>query len=224
MRPAPVGGGREPGLGVAFRVRARSGSRSRPAWAPVARLVVLTLSFAVVVAARGTSLFRILVGEDGVYEWLQAGCLAGVAVLTLGGARRVGRGRRRLVLAGVGLAALVVVGEELAWGTRLFDLEVESVQAVNHQGDFTLHNLGIGLEVSFLAMATVSSVLAVWQVVRRSLELACWFAVPAVYGVARLLTGPVSYGVAKVSEVAELAFAVAALRLSRAHSHTRQSA
>ncbi len=182
-------------------------------WPTVAWLAALVALFLLTAAAQGTAVFRFLVGEDLLFEWLQAGCLAGAGVLAVQGARRAGRARRRLVLAGVAVAAFVVVGEELAWGTRLLNLSVEQVQAVNRQHDATIHNLGFGLKASFLGMAAVSTVLAAWQAVRRNFDLACWFAVPAVYGGLRPLSGSLTYEAAKMSEVAELAFAVAALRL-----------
>ena len=187
-------------------------------------LGALVFLFLLAVGARGTPAFRVLVGEDGIFEWVQAVCLGGAAVLALRGARGAGPGRRRLVLAAVGLGAVVVVGEELAWGTRLLNLSVESVQSVNHQQEATLHNVGFGLEASFLGMAAVSTVLAAWQVARRNFELACWFAVPAVYGAVRLLAGAGTYEAAKVSEVAELAFAVAAVRLVWAETRPPRSA
>ena len=195
----------------------------RPARGAVAWLALLAFLFLLAVGLRGTPAFRVLVGEDGVYEWLQAACLAAAGVLAVRAARRAGRGRRRLALAAVAVAALVVVGEELAWGTRLLNLSLEQVQAANHQDEVTLHNLGFGLEASFLGMAAVSAVLAGWQAVSRNLELACWFAVPALYGAVRLLAGAGSYEAAKMSEVAELAFAVGALRLVWLHARPRPS-
>ena len=198
-------------VAAAFRVR----------WRAVAWLTALACLFLLAAALRGTSAFRTLVGEDGVYEWLQVGCMAGAAVLALRQARRSGPSLRRLALVGVGLAALLVVGEELAWGTRLLDVSVEPLQSINQQDEVTLHNLDLGLEASFLGMAAVSTALAGWQVVRRRYELACWFAVPAVYGGLRILTAAGSYEVAKMSEVAELTFAVAALRLVSAVTRER---
>lgn len=170
------------------------------------------------VAQRSPVAFRFLVGEDLLYEWLQVACLAATAALVLRAARRVDLGRRRLVLAGVGVVALVVVGEELAWGTRLLNLSVEPVQSINVQHDATLHNLGFGLKASFLGMAAVSTVLALWQAGKGNWELACWFTVPAVYGAVRVLAGAGSYEAAKMSEVAELAFAVAAVRVAWAET------
>ena len=206
--------------------RAQSVGLRRWRWAPdaaaprapvrlpaAASLGAISFLFLVAAATRGTPAFRVLLSEDTVFEWLQAACLAGAAGLAVRGAVRAGPGRYRVVLAGVGFATLAVVGEELAWGTRLLDLSLEPVQAVNHQGDVTLHNVGMGLNASFLGMAAVSTVLAGWRAARRDLDLACWFAVPAVYGAVRLLAGAATYEAAKMSEVAELVFAIAVLRL-----------
>ena len=187
-------------------------------------LAGLAFLFLLATAARGKPAFSVLLGEDGLFEWLQAVCLAAAGALAFRGAGQAGPGRRRLVLAGVGLAAVAVVGEELAWGTRLLNVSVETLQAVNRQQEATLHNIGFGLEASFLGMAAASTVLAVWQAARRRFELACWFAVPAVYGAVRLLAGAGTYEAAKMSEVAELAFAVAAVRLVWAETHTPPSA
>jgi hypothetical protein len=193
-----------------------AGHRVESGWRLAAWLVALALVFLPAVVLRDSPRrFRFLVGEDGLYEWLQVTGMAATAGYALRGVRRAGSQRRRVILAGVAIAALFVIGEELAWGTRILDVRVEGLQALNHQDDVTLHNVGLGLEASFLAMAAVSSALAGWQAARGNLALACWFAVPALYGGLRIVSGVPSYQLAKMSEVAELAFAVAAVRLVR---------
>ena len=122
--------------------------RTSAGWlAGLAALVLLA------VASRGSLWFKVLIGEDGVYEWVQVICWGATAVLAARASRRSADRRRRVALTAVALAAAVVVGEGLAWGTRLFDVQVEGVQAVNRQNEVTLDNLGFGLEASFLAMA-----------------------------------------------------------------------
>ena len=213
--PAPIEPASPMTVAVADPGRVESPPRAAGRRRPVVWLALLAGLFLLPGALRGTLAFRVLLGEDGVFEWLQVAALATTTALAVAGAARAGRGRRRLLLGVLAVAALFVTGEELAWGTRLLDVSMERVRSRNHQGEVTLHNLGFALEASFLAMAAVSSALALWLATHGRLELACWFSVPACYGMARFLAGAGTYEAAKVSEVAELVFAVAVLRLVR---------
>ena len=66
--------------------------------------------------------------------------------------------RRRVGMAAVVFAALwcalfvVVVGEEVAWGQRVFGTSVPALERVNDQGDVSLHNVGPGLALSNLGI------------------------------------------------------------------------
>lgn len=85
-----------------------------------------------------------LVTEDGFLEWLQVAALVlTTAVLLV----RASRTRSFSALAGAAVA-FFVVGEELAWGSRLLDLAGTAIQEANRQGELTLHNLDHGLTMS----------------------------------------------------------------------------
>jgi len=149
-----------------------------------------------------------LVREDGILEWLQ------VAVLLVTVAVLAARGlRKRSLPALVGAAvAFFVAGEEMAWGTRIFDVGVSAVSAANRQGDVTLHNLHGGLTSSFIAVAVAGAIGSAW-ILRRRPTLAVWFAAPAIYAIGRVAyTGVITPRAAKVSEALELVLYVAVAR------------
>lgn len=149
-----------------------------------------------------------LVREDGILEWLQVAALAIVVVVLL---VRVVRTRSVAPAAGAGIA-FFVAGEEMAWGSRLFEAGVPLVQTANRQGDVTLHNLHGGLTASFLAVAVAGIIGGLW-ILRRQPSLAVWFAAPAVYAAARVAyTGVITPRAAKVSEVLELVLYLAVAR------------
>jgi hypothetical protein len=173
-------------------------------------------------AVRDHGLYRTLVHEDGVYEWLGAGCLAAAAIVLATAARRaVGHLRLAMWICVVGIVG--VVGEELAWGSRLFGFDVELVESHNVQGDATLHNLPGGLELSFLGMTLASTALAVLLVSTRirvpragTAGLLVWLFVPAAYSVLRFAGPDAGYAFAKLSEAVELVFSAALLRVALA--------
>ena len=149
-----------------------------------------------------------LVTEDGVLEWLQVAALVVVVWILL--VRGV---RRRSIAAAAGAAvAFFVAGEEMAWGTRLFDVSASTIQQANRQGEVTLHNLHGGLTASFIAVAVAGIIGGLW-IVRRRPTLAVWFAAPAVYAAGRIAyTGVITPRAAKVSEVLELVLYLAVAR------------
>jgi len=178
--------------------------------------------------SRSPVAFRVLVREDGVLEWLQVAGYATAAGAALILARRLAP-RRRLAAAAAGLALLlvVVVGEELSWGERLLGLEVDALQAVNDQGDLTVHNIGPALtvaQVAFFVLAGAGAAccaLPSWPRLARRLPTLAglapgvahlpWFAAAAAYTAVRLVALPApGYEVAKLAEVAELCLAAAA--------------
>lgn len=184
-------------------------------------LAVPVALFAAVELARGTSRYRLVVAEDGVLEWSQVvGFAVAAWALVAAGRRLPGLGR----WAAFGAAALVVgvIGEELAWGTRLAGAGWDLLEANNEQGDTTLHNLPGGLETSFVGLALVALALAVAVLLRvgvlRSVPstLALWLAIPALYSAYRVGAGPVPYEVAKLSEAAEALFAAGLARVALA--------
>lgn len=182
---------------------------------------------AVALTQRWPALFRALVGEDGLVEWLQVGGFA-AAALGLAALGVLGPGSRALRIAAVSGALLlvVVVGEELSWGQRHLGVSITALEEVNDQGDLTLHNVGTGLRLSQLGMLGLAlagvALVGLYRVspTRPPFGLpagagppawvAGWFAIAAALTAVRvaLLPSP-SYEVAKLSEVAELAVAAA---------------
>ena len=150
--------------------------------------------------------------EDGILEWLQAAALVVVLVVCVVRARR----GRSLVWAAAALVVFVAVGEELAWGSRLFSVFVPAVQGRNVQGDLTLHNIGglRGLSKTFAALALVGFAGGL-AVVRRRPGLAVWFWLPAAFCVVRVVDNdPITSRFAKLSEVLELVLYVALVRVA----------
>lgn len=160
--------------------------------------------------------FSALVTEDGPLEWLQVAALVVVLVVLVRGARRVTTRPARAAWVLGALAVFGGIGEEIAWGTRLFDVSVPAIQEANTQNEVTIHNLGgiRGLSKSFAVLAGIGVVGAV-GVVRRRPGLAVWFAGPALYCAVRVLhDGPITPRFAKLSEVFELLLYVAMARVA----------
>jgi hypothetical protein len=85
-----------------------------------------------------TEQYRALLQEDQVVEWATAWLFLLAGALRLFPAIR----RRRLGDGLVGLFCLVVAGEEISWGQRLFGLGApDFVLANNYQQEMTFHNL-----------------------------------------------------------------------------------
>lgn len=84
--------------------------------------------------------------EDGLLEWLQVATLLAVCAAYLTVAYRMGRaGGRFLALlpALAAIAALLVAGEEISWGQRLFGFSTPAaLEAINTQDETNLHNIG----------------------------------------------------------------------------------
>ena len=193
----------------------------------------LALYAGVAAAWQDRDLFYALVAEDRWFEMLQ---VVGYALAALGFAALavVLRGRSRFgALAAVGGALLfaIVIGEELSWGQRHWDVRLAAVERVNDQGDLTLHNVGAGLALSNLGLLGVAMAGAAAPFVHRvdavrrrvpavtgyrpPLWLAGWFGAAAAFTVARLTvlrTPP--FNVAKLSEVAEVSVAAGAAVLA----------
>ncbi len=87
--------------------------------------------------------YRALVQEDSVVENLTAVWLglAGLVLLFAAGGSGA-LGRRGVYVLG-GLALVFGAGEEISWGQQLFGFATPGfLQAVNYQGEFTVHNIG----------------------------------------------------------------------------------
>ena len=165
--------------------------------------------FVIVFALRGTTAFHLVVGEDGVLEWAQVAGFA-VAAWASFSAGLHAFGRTRLAYYASGTVLVGVIGEEMAWGTRLIGSGLGFVEAHNEQGDTTLHNLGGVLELSFLGITAVATVLGMLILLRWApfrdvpLTLVWSLMVPAAYTACRVVAGDVPHHVAKLSEAAEL--------------------
>jgi len=84
-----------------------------------------------------------LVNEDqwGEYGTAVGFGFGGVALLVL--CAKSGRLSRRVLWAFFGLVALVIAGEELSWGQRIFNIATpETFYTMNTQGELNLHNFG----------------------------------------------------------------------------------
>jgi hypothetical protein len=100
-------------------------------------------------ALLGKGVYKSVTGEDGLAETLQVTCYALSFLLAVGMVGRLGRGGCRGIACLYALLALglcFLVGEELSWGQRIFGWTTpESLEAINKQGETTLHNLdGLG--------------------------------------------------------------------------------
>jgi hypothetical protein len=187
--------------------------------APVLGCVLLAA-----LAAVDEGAFRLVVREDSVLEWAEVGAYAVAAVAAFAVARGSG-GVVRLAYAGLSLAALVAIGEELSWGQRLFDVSTpESIAAANRQEELNVHNLG-GAESKTRDVLLVAALYgAVAPLVLRPgpfvppRRLVPAFAVAAAYIVVRVQFLPrPTYAQAKFSEWPELCFA-AAVALAALHT------
>jgi hypothetical protein len=104
-----------------------------------------------------------LFSEDGPFETGTALCYGVSAASCLALAVRA-RGRRALRISLGSLAALFVIvgGEEISWGQRLFGFDTpDGLAAVNVQGEFTLHNIYSISMFTYPALATTAMLLFV---------------------------------------------------------------
>jgi hypothetical protein len=116
--------------------------------------VILLLPFAIMLAGGlsaflGKGAYKWVTGEDGLAETLQVICYAASLLLAAAVAGRLWVGSQRGIAALYALLAFALfflVGEELSWGQRIFGWATpESLEAINKQGETTLHNIeGVG--------------------------------------------------------------------------------
>ena len=101
--------------------------------------------------------FRFLVAEDHLLEWAQFGLLLLAALFAVLASIRL-FGRREtlagLLLVTFGIGMILVAGEEISWGQRIFGWGTpESLSAINNQGESNLHNvLGVQNTLNYLKM------------------------------------------------------------------------
>ncbi len=83
-------------------------------------------------------------GEDGPAEWLQFLAYAAASFFAFRVAwRRRGRPRSLAFLGWLGLAlfCLLVAGEEISWGERIFDWGLDLIRGINNQNETNIHNI-----------------------------------------------------------------------------------
>jgi hypothetical protein len=178
---------------------------------------------AVAAAAADDALYRAVVREDALLEWVQAAAWAtalGCAVVL---ARRTRR-RERAFWTLFALAALAALGEELAWGQRILGFGTpEPLLDRDKQEEAALHNvreLEAPTRVAIAAVA-IAACVAAWSTARVPRCLTAAFAIAGAYELLRLAAGDSPpYWFAKWSEWPETCFAaglaaVAGLTLRR---------
>jgi hypothetical protein len=173
--------------------------------------------------------FRFLMREDSVLEWIQVVLMASAAVVALQVALHL---YRTGVVPAAALwfvfaaGCLLIAGEEIAWGQRLLDLDApEALDRINHQQELTAHNIrGVQdtINLVFTAAGIYGTAVAAWfrlrpgrpsemvQLLTPPLFLASLFLIVAVYKGARLLFfHEARYLVVKYGEYVELCLGVA---------------
>ena len=144
-------------------------------WGVSHRVAVLYLLLppvgAIVVALTGlwNPFYRLLTAEDHILEWAQFTCYVVASLASGAMAFRLFReGRRSVALLWMGFALglLLIAGEEIAWGQRVFDLETPpALERLNRQREITLHNIGnwgIVFEVISFTAALYAVGSAIW--------------------------------------------------------------
>ncbi|MGY1604678.1 hypothetical protein [Geodermatophilus sp. SYSU D00815] len=110
-----------------------------------------------------------LTTEDGVYEYLQALCylLAAVAFVVAAVRRRT----PWLWAAPLAVLSVLVAGEEVSWGQRIFGISTpEELDRINEQGEFNLHNIeGIHENIRLIAFLFLCAAFVAYPVAVRRL-------------------------------------------------------
>ena len=206
-------------------------ARSVALLASIVPLVGILLLAALFVAWRGA--FRLLLDEDGVFEWLQIVCWIGVAIAAAAVAThrwRAGHPWQAGIFGLVTLAMVFVVGEEISWGQRIFGFETPDERIdINLQGEITLHNIGRTLFIFNMVLLATSLYAIVAEPIGRRLNVgrrwaqAEWLFLPPLFLAGAFLTmagyritrawvlTTDSYALTQLSEWAELCYAAAVL-------------
>ena len=194
-------------------------------WAAVLFSVPLAVvPVAVLVALTEHPWFYAMTVEDGPVEWAQVGVLLIASGTFAIIARKVWKKgiRPAATLAAMGaFAALAIAGEEISWGQRLLGLETPAdLEAINEQGETTIHNIGAFATASNLVQfgaagyGAVLPILALLPTVpariRRShllppIALTSFFFGPFLYWAARIPVEPWR-ALRRASEITEASF------------------
>jgi hypothetical protein len=203
-------------------------------WAVPARTAAALALFPVGLALIGLlaipvrPLYRLLVNEDSLGEWLQFALLLALIVLYARLALSLWRSGRRghAALFAIATAGIVfVTGEEISWGQRIIGWQTpEPLEDVNVQGETTVHNIAGVLalfNLGIMAVCAVAMVLpalrwTVWRDRARGLSgylfvpplaLLPAFALTFAYRAFRLLLMPeAGYVISRYGELMELGF------------------
>jgi len=171
----------------------------------------------VAAAAENATVYRRLVREDSLLEWLSVvAWIVGLVAAVLVAGRTRGLERALWILFGV--ACLAAAGEEISWGERLFDYGTPDVFLdSDKQEETALHNLSRLESPTRLAIIAVSvaGAVAPWFTRRVPRFLVSAFALSALYELVRLPAGDdPDYRFAKYAEWPELCFAGALAALA----------
>lgn len=136
-------------------------------------LFLILCAVLVGIALAAPDSFVRLFREDGAFENATAICyFASAIACILLAARARGHAFLRVWLACLALLFIVVGGEEISWGQRLFGFGTpEGLAAINVQEEFTLHNIYSISLFTYPALATTAMLLLVAPLLRaRSAE------------------------------------------------------
>lgn len=197
----------------------------------IAPLVLMAAMMILAVVAEDA--FHFLIDEDHPIEWLQLAANVGAAAafaLAAVRARRRGRTGLMALYALVALTFVLIAGEEISWGQRIFGWETpELLEEVNHQGEANIHNIGIVQKASnlgeMLAGLYAFALPILWAVPRIRSRLGrldpllvppvcliALFFLPFAYRAVRLVLLPdVGERLVELGEVPELTFYVGAM-------------
>ena len=132
---------------AALRRDAASEWRVQPRLAQSLFLLPILLSPFVALSWLHKPLFRFLTGEDGLFEWLGFGAYVVAAVAAGLAARELARRGQRLhtvLFVLFTLGCVLVAGEEISWGQRIFGFGTpEGLSEINRQSETTVHNIGL---------------------------------------------------------------------------------
>lgn len=129
-------------------------------------LAALAAVPAILYATSRPTLDRLTI-EDGFIESIQALAFAlGGLLFVWRAVRRRGRDLWSLLL---GLGLLMIAGEEISWGQRLFGIETPAgLEARNVQGEFNLHNIeGLHQNVRALGLVVIVSLFVLVPLLQR---------------------------------------------------------
>lgn len=168
--------------------------------------------------------YRAITDEDGIIEWLQFAALlvaGGAFVVLARQLRSSGRLLGALVAVLAGAVILVVAGEEISWGQRVFGWATPDVlQVENVQGETNFHNLHVaalvvrvgqlgaaayGVLIPLAAIFMAATFRRVDPIFVPPLALVTSFLPLAVYWVLRVPFVP-SFTMTRFSEIPELTF------------------